>query len=332
MLLQIKNLKVSYGGLEVVRGVGLNIDKGECVGLIGESGCGKTTVGLSVTKLIPERSGMTSGEILFEDPVPQGYGAGRDILKLNPEELRNIRGKKISYVFQEPFSSLNPVFTIYEQIKESLEEKDNSDSQIAEILKSVRLEKIIGRKNVYPHELSGGMQQRAMIGMAIASKPSLVVLDEPTTALDVTIQRQILDLIMELKNKLNLSILFISHDLRIVFSIADKIGIMYAGKIVECGPKEKIISSPGHPYTIGLMDSIPSFEHRKKLFNAIGGKAPLFSELPEGCKFYPRCRFRIDRCLEKEPELKDVSSGHVSRCIRTVSAELRSATPIKWNY
>ncbi|HAZ09581.1 MAG: hypothetical protein A2047_01825 [Omnitrophica bacterium GWA2_41_15] len=307
MLLQIKNLKVGYGNIEVVRGVDLNIDKGECVGLIGESGCGKTTVGLSITKLIPERRGITSGEILFED---------RDILKLNPEELRNIRSKKISYVFQEPFSSLNPVFTIYEQIKESLEEKDNSDSQIAEILKSVGLEKIIGRKNVYPHELSGGMQQRAMIGMAVASKPSLVVLDEPTTALDVTIQRQILELIMELKNKMNLSILFISHDLRIVFSIADKIGIMYAGKIVEYGLKEKIISNPGHPYTMGLMDSIPSFEHRKKLFNAIGGKAPLFSDLPIGCKFYPRCKFRIDKCLEKEPELENVSSGHVSRCIR----------------
>nr|MBU1328108.1 ABC transporter ATP-binding protein [Candidatus Omnitrophota bacterium] len=308
MLLQIKNLKVGYRNIEVVRGVELNIDKGECVGLIGESGCGKTTVGLSVTKLIPERIGMTSGEILFED---------KNILKLNPEELRNIRGKKISYVFQEPFSSLNPVFTVYEQIREMLEKKNNIYIQIAEILKSVGLEKIIGRKNVYPHELSGGMQQRAMIGMAIASKPSLVILDEPTTALDVTIQRQILDLITGLKNKMNLSILFISHDLRIVFSIADKIGIMYAGKIVEYGTKEKIISSPSHPYTIGLIDSIPSFEHRKQLFNVIGGKAPLFSELPKGCKFYPRCRFRIKECLKKEPELKDISADHFSRCILT---------------
>jgi len=328
MLLQIKNLKINYksdnGLLEVVRGVDLVINQGECVGLIGESGCGKTTIGLSITKLIPERKGnISSGEILFED---------KDILKLNPEELRHIRGRRISYVFQEPFSSLNPVFTIYEQIRESLKEKDNSDSRIAEILKNVGLENIIGRKNMYPHELSGGMQQRAMIGMAIASKPSLMVLDEPTTALDVTVQRQILDLIAELKNKMNLSILFISHDLRIVFNIADKVNIMYAGKIVERGPKEKIISNPSHPYTMGLIDSIPSFEHRKKLFNAIGGRAPLFSELPEGCKFYPRCRFRIDACAEKEPELKDVSGGQASRCIRTISAELRSATPIKWNY
>ena len=349
MLLQIKNLKINYGAhqgsnqgflgrnterplsilrwprmyksnnclLEVVRGVDLNIDKGECVGLIGESGCGKTTVGLSITKLIPERKGnISSGEILFEDPAPQGYGAGKDILKLLPEELINIRGRKISYVFQEPFSSLNPVFTVYEQIRESLEEKNSADSQIAEILKSVGLEKIIGRKNMYPHELSGGMQQRAMIGMAIASRPGLIVLDEPTTALDVTIQRQILDLIMELKNKMNLSILFISHDLRVIFNIADKVNIMYAGKIVECGLKERIVSAPSHPYTIGLIDSIPSFEHRKRLFNAIGGRTPLFSELAEGCKFYPRCRFRIDRCAEKEPELEDVSGGHVSRCIR----------------
>ena len=270
MLLQIKNLKINYKSdnrlLEVVRGVDMDIDKGECVGLIGESGCGKTTVGLSITKLIPERKGnISSGKILFE---------GKDILKLNPEELRDIRGSRISYVFQEPFSSLNPVFTIYEQIRESLEEKDNADERIAEILKNVGLENIIGRKNMYPHELSGGMQQRSMIGMAIASKPSLMVLDEPTTALDVTVQRQILDLIAELKNKMNLSILFISHDLRIVFNIADKVNIMYAGKIAERGPKEKIVSNPCHPYTMGLIDSIPSFEHRKKLFNAIGGRAP----------------------------------------------------------
>lgn len=311
MLLQIKNLKINYrcngSSLEVVRGFDLAIDKGECVGVIGESGCGKTTVGLGITKLIPERKSITSGEVLFE---------GEDILKLNPEELRKIRGKKISYVFQESFSSLNPVFTIYEQIKETLENKENSDAQIAEVLKSVGLEKIIGKKNIYPHELSGGMQQRSMIGMAIASKPSLVILDEPTTALDVTVQRQILGLIMGLKNKMGLSILFISHDLRIVFNIADKICIMYAGKVVECGPKEKIISTPGHPYTIGLIDSIPSFEHRKKLFNTMPGKAPLFSRLPEGCKFSPRCRFKIDKCLDKEPELENVSSGHVSRCIR----------------
>ncbi|MDP2921395.1 MAG: ABC transporter ATP-binding protein [Candidatus Omnitrophota bacterium] len=308
MLLEIKDLKVSYGGVEVVRGVDLAIDKGECVGLIGESGCGKTTVGLSITKLIPSCKGnINGGEILF---------SARDILKLDPEELRKIRGHEISYVFQEPFSSLNPVFTIYEQIREALEEKDNSDARVAEILKSVGLEKIIGRKNMYPHELSGGMQQRAMIGMAIASKPSIVVLDEPTTALDVTVQRQILDLIMELKEKMGLAILFISHDLRMVFNIADRISIMYAGKIMESGLKEKIASRPAHPYTMGLIDSIPSLEHRKRTFNAIGGKAPLFSDLPRGCKFYPRCRFRIDKCLEKEPELENVSSGQASRCIR----------------
>jgi len=323
MLLQIKNLKINYKSdnslLEVVRGVDLVINQGECVSLIGESGCGKTTIGLGITKLIPERKGnISSGEILFED---------KDILKLNPEELRDIRGGKISYVFQEPFSSLNPVFTIYEQIKESLKEKDDVDNHIAEILKSVGLEKIIGRKNTYPHELSGGMQQRVVIGMAIASKPGLIILDEPTTALDVTVQRQILDLITELKNKMNLSILFISHDLRIVFNIADNINIMYAGKIVEAGPKEKIVSNPSHPYTMGLIDSIPSFENRKELFNAIEGRAPLFSELPDGCKFYPRCKFKIDRCAEKEPELENVSGGHVSRCIRI--KELKSDGIIK---
>jgi len=326
MLLQIKNLKVKYGNTEVVRGVDLDIDKGECVGLVGESGCGKTTVGLSIAKLIPERKGIISGEILFE---------GRDLLKSNPEELRNMRGKKISYVFQEPFGSLNPVFTIYEQLRESFEEKDGADSRIAEILKNVGLEKIIGKKNIYPYELSGGMQQRIMIGMAIASNPSLIILDEPTTALDVTVQRQILDLIAGLKNNMDLAILFISHDLRVVFDMADKIGIMYAGKIVECGPKESIVPEPAHPYTIGLIDSIPSFKHRKKTFNAIEGKAPLFSDLPGGCKFYPRCRFRIDKCAEKEPALFNVSEGRFARCIltsETAARRLPKSDRSIWSY
>lgn len=319
MLLQMKNLRVSYKtegqAIEVVRGVDLEIRKGECVGLVGESGCGKTTVGLSITKLIPERKALiSSGEILFE---------GRDLIKLPNEELRDIRGKRISYVFQEPFSSLNPVFTIYEQIKEALQGTDNVDGQVSDILKSVELEKLIGKKNIYPHELSGGMQQRVMIGMAIAFKPDLLVLDEPTTALDVTIQRQILDLIMGLKAKMGISILFISHDLRTIFKIADRISVMYAGVIVEEGFKKDIVKSSGHPYTIGLLDSIPSFGHRKKPFNAISGKAPLFSELPDGCKFYPRCRFRIDRCREKEPGLAGAGDNHFSRCIRLRSIVLQ---------
>lgn len=323
MLLDIKNLKFSYHsngrGVEIVRGVDIGIHKGECVALIGESGCGKTTVGLCVTRLIlPERGFISAGQIMFD---------GKDITKLSHEELRKIRGKKISYVFQEPFSSLNPVFGIYEQIEEALPEKKYADERIAGLLESVGLEKIVGKKKIYPHELSGGMQQRAMIAMALASRPELLILDEPTTALDVTIQRQILDLIRNLKNKLNLSMLFISHDLRIVFDMADRILLMYAGKIAEECSKDKFISSPSHPYSMGLIDSIPSFEHRKTLFNAIEGKAPLFTDLPEGCKFYPRCRFRIDKCQEKEPELEEISEGHFSRCIRT--KELKTYGAIK---
>ena len=312
MLLDIQDLKIAYKVddrlVEVVRGVDLEIKKGECIGLVGESGCGKTTVGLSITKLISNEKGkITSGKILFD---------GQDLLTKEPEDLRKIRGKRVSYVFQEPFSSLNPVFTIYEQIKEVLLDRSNVDRSIAEVLKSVGLDKIIGKKKLYPHELSGGMQQRVMIAMAIASKPDLLVLDEPTTALDVTIQKQILDLIMELKNRLNLSILFISHDLRTVFKLSDKIYVMYAGKIIEAGPKEKIVSKALHPYTIGLIDSIPSIEHRKKTFNAIEGKTPLFSDLPSGCKFYPRCKFKIDACMKIEPDLEDVSEVHNVRCIR----------------
>ena len=313
LLLEIRDLKVSYKSngilIEVVRGLDMEIKRGECVALIGESGCGKTTVGLSITRLIPERRGkIASGRILLDN---------QDLLTLSAEELRRIRGKRISYVFQEPFSSLNPVFTIYEQLRESLPEGNDSGESISEILKSVGLAKIAGKKKVYPHELSGGMQQRVMIAMAIASKPDLLILDEPTTALDITVQNQILDLIMELKDRMNLSILFISHDLRIVFRLADRISVMYAGRVVEEGPKEKIISRPAHPYTKGLIDSMPSIKHRKERFNAIDGRTPLFSNLPAGCKFHPRCKFRMDRCLEKEPGLEYISGGHVSRCIRS---------------
>ena len=297
--MRIEGLKVEYNGIEVVRGLDLEIKKGECVGLVGESGCGKTTVGLSVTRLVP----IKEGRILLEN---------KDIMALNPEELRKIRGKKISYVFQDPFSSLNPVFTVYDQLKECLSHAD----KIPGILQSVGLEKLIGKK-IYPHELSGGMQQRVMIAMAIASNPELLILDEPTTALDATIQNQILDLIIGLKNKMGLSILFISHDLKTVFRLADKIAVMYAGRVVEEGPKEKMVSSSRHPYTMGLIDSIPSLEHRKKRFNAIDGRTPLFSDLPHGCKFHPRCRFKIEACTKEEPQLESISEQHFSRCIRS---------------
>ena len=306
--MRIEGLRIEYNGVEVVRGLDLEIRKGECVGLVGESGCGKTTVGLAITRLIP----IQEGRILLEE---------KDIMTLNPEELRKIRGKKISYVFQDPFSSLNPVFTVYDQLKECLSDPE----KIPEILESVGLGKIIGKK-IYPHELSGGMQQRVMIAMAIASKPDLLVLDEPTTALDVTIQNQILDLIMGLKNKMGLSILFISHDLKTVFRLADKIAVMYAGKVIEEGPREKIVSLPSHPYTMGLIDSIPSLKHRKKRFNVIKGRTPLFSDLPHGCKFYPRCRFKIDSCTREEPQLENISEQHFSRCIRSKELLLDGAT------
>ncbi|MBU4312806.1 MAG: ABC transporter ATP-binding protein [Candidatus Omnitrophica bacterium] len=310
MVLEIKGLRVRYGVGEVVRGLDLEIAKGECVGLVGESGCGKTTVGLSITRLIPERKGtISSGRILLE---------GQDLLTLDHESLRKVRGKKVSYVFQEPSSSLNPVFTIYEQLKEALPGRGatDDDAVISDLLKSVGLAKIAGKKNIYPHELSGGMQQRVMIAMAIVPRPDLLVLDEPTTALDVTVQNQILDLIMELKNKIGLSVLFISHDLRTIFRLADRVAVMYAGRIIEEGPRKRIVAQPGHPYTVGLIDSIPSFEHRKKRFDAIEGRAPLFSDLPQGCKFHPRCKFKIDKCVHAEPELEELSDGHVSRCIR----------------
>jgi oligopeptide/dipeptide ABC transporter ATP-binding protein len=291
-----------------VRGLDLEIREGECIGLAGESGCGKTTVGLSITRLIPEqRANIVSGRIFFQ---------GIDILALDSEGLRKIRGKKISYVFQDPSSSLNPVFTVHSQLEECLSVDDNPQEKIPQLLESVGLSKITDNKKIFPHELSGGMQQRAMIAMAIASKPDLLILDEPTTALDVTTQNQILSLILELKDRLGLSILFISHDLKTIFRLADRVGIMYAGRVVEIGRKKEIISQPAHPYTKGLIDSIPSFEHRKKRFNAIEGRAPLFSDLPAGCKFHPRCKFKVNKCVVDEPALEDISAGHASRCIR----------------
>ena len=315
-MLEIKGLKVSYRSdsrsVEIIRGLDLKINKGECIGLVGESGCGKTTVGLSITKLIPERKAViTSGRILFE---------GNDILTFDNEDLRNIRGRKISYVFQEPFSSLNPVFTIYDQLKESALESKDAGRVISEILKKVGLAAIANKKKIYPHELSGGMQQRAMIAMAILAKPDLLILDEPTTALDVTVQNQILDLIMGLKDNMGLSILFISHDLKTIFRVSDRIAVMYAGRIVEEGRKEDMFSYSRHPYTIGLMDSVPSLEHRKQRFNAIEGRTPLFLDLPSGCKFHPRCKFKLDRCSTKEPEAERIAEEHSSRCIRAKEA------------
>ncbi len=312
MLLEIKDLRVSYNSIEVVRGLDLDIEKARCMGLVGESGCGKTSVGLSITKLIQEKKGNITGSVFLE---------GKDILTLDAEGLRKIREKNVSYVFQDPFSSLNPVFTIYDQLKEALPDKKDARRAISQILENVGLRKIINKK-IYPHELSGGMQQRVMIAMAIASSPDLLILDEPTTALDVTIQNQILSLIMRLKDKMSLSILFISHDLNIIFKLADDVAVMYAGKIIEQGPAQEIVSRPRHPYTKGLIDSIPASRHRKKRFNAIEGKAPLFSNLPKGCKFYPRCKFKVARCMEREPGLEGVSSRHTSRCIRVKELQL----------
>jgi len=311
-MLKIEDLKVSYksmeGDIEVLQGLDLEIQKGECLGLAGESGCGKTTVGLSITRLIPAHIiASISGRILFH---------GMDILSMDIEEVRRVRGKKISYVFQDPFTSLNPVLTIYRQIEECLKDHTDREARIAELLEGVGLSKIVGNKKVYPHELSGGMQQRVMIAMAIASNPELLILDEPTTALDVTSQNQILNLILELKNKMGLTILFITHNLKTIFRVSERIAIMYAGRIVEIAETDELKSKPAHPYTIGLIDSLPSLAHRKKRFNAIEGKAPSFLDMPVGCKFYPRCRFKLDRCRDVEPRLNWFSDNHASRCFR----------------
>ncbi len=312
-LLEIKNLKMDFGknaeALRAIDDVSFTIGAGETVCLVGESGCGKTVTALSIARLVPTPpANYVGGEILLN---------GQDVLKMSNGELRNIRGGVVSYVFQEPGASLNPVFRIGNQIKESLKlhkpEKAN-DEEVIRLLKLVGIPAPESRIRNYPFELSGGMQQRVMIAMALASEPKLLVADEPTTALDVTIQAQILDLLSELKQRLGMAILLITHNLGIVGDMADRVAVMYAGQIVELSPAKELLRHPLHPYTKALMASVPKLGGDADRLSAIPGNVPRIGNFPPGCRFAPRCPIARPECSQKIPELLEVESGRCVRC------------------
>ena len=312
-LLEIKDLRMDFGAgagaARAIDGVSLAIGEGETVCLVGESGCGKSVTAQSIARLVPvPPANYVGGEILLN---------GRDTLKLSPRELCAIRGGVVSYVFQEPGTALNPVFRIGAQIREALKLHRPEKAQPAEV---IRLLKLVGipapesRMNHYPFELSGGMQQRVMIAMALASEPKLLVADEPTTALDVTIQAQILDLLRDLQQRLGMAILLITHNLGIVGDMADRVAVMYAGQIVEQSPARDLLRRPRHPYTRALLNSVPKLGADADRLTAISGQVPHPGEFPTGCRFAPRCPLARRECSEKMPELVEVEPGRLVRC------------------
>ena len=310
-LLDVRNLQVSFftdeGEVRAVDGVSFTIQRGETLALVGESGCGKSVTALALARLVATPPGVyKGGKILFE---------GEDVLKMNGDRLRAMRGAKVAYIFQEPATSLNPVFRIGAQIREVLQlhrPAEATNAEVVRLLKLVRLPDAERRQRDYPHQLSGGMQQRVMIAMALAGNPALVVADEPTTALDVTIQAQILDLLKELKREIGLSILLITHNLGIVGELADNVAVMYAGRIVEAAPSADLLREPRHPYTAALLRSIPQLGARVDRLYSIPGTVPSAARLPAGCKFHPRCD-RTQPACRQEPE-PQLTGDRLVRC------------------
>ena len=318
-LIELRNLQTQFftddGLVRAVDGVSYALEKGETLGVVGESGCGKSVTALSILRLIPDPPGkIVAGEILFE---------GVNLLDFSPAEMRRIRGNDISMIFQEPMTSLNPVFTIGNQIAEAvrlhqgLSKKDALDKAI-EMLTLVGIPVPERRVHEYPHQLSGGMRQRAMIAMALSCNPKVLIADEPTTALDVTIEAQILDLMRNLQHELGTAIIMITHDLGVVAEIARKVVVMYAGKIVEQAPVERLFAEPNHPYTQGLLQSLPRVDEAgrtaKHRLQEIPGIVPSLMNLPPGCKFASRCPKAMAICEEQEPTLEQIGTDHFSSC------------------
>jgi peptide/nickel transport system ATP-binding protein len=297
------------GPVPAVDDVSFEIRAGETLGLVGESGSGKSVTALSLMRLVQPPGRIASGSVRFND---------RDLLTLSEAEMRAVRGADIALIFQEPMTALNPVFTIGDQIAETLivhgrATRANATKMAVELLEAVRIPDASGRVRDYPHQLSGGMRQRVLIAMALACRPSLVIADEPTTALDVTIQAQILDLLREMKAAFNLSLLLITHDLGVVAETADRVAVMYAGRIVEEGPVRTIFRNPGHPYTRGLLASMPGGAPGARL-HAIEGAVPILGELPSGCAFNPRCPDRFEPCVVRPPGDYPVGPAHSAKC------------------
>jgi peptide/nickel transport system ATP-binding protein len=299
--------------VRAVDGIDFSLQRGRTLGIVGESGCGKSVTALSIMGLLPQPPGrIAGGEVLFE---------GEDLLKAPAQRLRDLRGDQLSMIFQEPMTSLNPAFQVGEQIAEAiLRHKDVSRAEAASqaiaMLRRVRIPSPEQRAGEYPHQLSGGMRQRVMIAMALACDPKLLIADEPTTALDVTIQAQILELMRALRAELGTAIILITHDLGVVAELADDVIVMYAGKVVERCAVPRLFAEPQHPYTVGLLGSIPRLDLEQERLSAIEGFVPDAAAMPSGCRFHPRCPFSIDQCRREEPPLQQVSEGHFAACWR----------------
>ena len=315
-LLQVRDLKTYFftddGVVKAVDGVSYDVQPGETLGLVGESGCGKSVGALSLLRLIPNSPGrIVGGQVIFE---------GEDLLQMDEDELRHVRGNKIAMVFQEPMTSLNPVLTIGRQLTEALElhlkmDKKSAKARAVQLLDMVGIPEAEARINDYPHQFSGGMRQRVMIAMALSCNPKLVLADEPTTALDVTIQAQVLEILARLSRELGTSVIIITHNIGVVARYADRVNVMYAGKIIEMATAKDLYAKPRHPYTVGLLRSVPRLDVGKKSkLEVIEGSPPDLSTTCIGCSFYPRCTFRVDRCKDEMPALVQVEESHQVAC------------------
>jgi oligopeptide transport system ATP-binding protein len=322
-LLEVKGLRTEFhtqdGVVKAVDGVSFYVDEGETLGIVGESGCGKSVSLLSVMRLIPQPPGkIAAGEVLFE---------GVDLLKLSDEEIRKVRGNKIAMIFQDPMTFLNPVLTIGRQISEALElhigmNKKQARERSAELLAMVGIAEAESHLDDYPHQFSGGMRQRVMIAMSLACNPQILIADEPTTALDVTIQAQIVDLVKRLRDSIGLAVIWITHDLGVIAGLADRMMVMYAGHVVEEAAVKELYANPRHPYTLGLLGSLPRLDElREDRLTSIEGLPPDLIDLPPGCPFEPRCVYAVAKCLEERPELEPVAPRHTIACWVDVSLE-----------
>ncbi|MEM7034782.1 MAG: ABC transporter ATP-binding protein [Chloroflexota bacterium] len=323
-LLDVKELRTQFftqdGVVNAVNGINYELDEGETLGVVGESGCGKSVGVMSLIRLIPSPPGkVVGGEVVFD---------GTDLLQIGDNEIRSIRGNKIGMIFQDPMTSLNPVLTIGRQISEALElhlnmDKSQSRARTIELLELVGIPSAADRVDDYPHQFSGGMRQRVMIAMGLSCDPQLLIADEPTTALDVTIQAQIVDLVKKLRDELGMAIIWITHDLGVVAGIADRIIVMYAGRIVEEAPVKELFANPRHPYTLGLIGSLPRLDSEEigAKLESIEGLPPDLIALPHGCPFYARCKYRVEKCLSENPPLANVGTGHSSACWINVNTD-----------
>ncbi|MCK9485283.1 MAG: ABC transporter ATP-binding protein [Dehalococcoidia bacterium] len=328
-LLEVNNLKTYFftdeGVVRAVNGVSWHLDEGETLALVGESGSGKSVTAMSILRLIPNPPGrIVDGTVLFE---------GKDLLKMSDSEMRSIRGNRIAMVFQEPMTSLNPVLTVGAQIREALQlhlglDEDGANARAVELLELVGIPEADQRIKDYPHQFSGGMRQRVMIAMALSCNPKLLIADEPTTALDVTIQAQVLEIMARLATELNTAVLVITHNLGVVARYADRVNVMYAGEIVESGSAIEVFKRPRMPYTVGLMASVPRLDATEKVRLAtIEGQPPLLIQEIQGCPFRPRCDWAIDKCATDHPELEEKEPGHWARCHRNPQTDERTRMP-----